>query len=384
MFTVFCIALNVIMVSGSSLSDQVYQTPADMFTDTKGTAEINCSHSIQSYDQILWYKQLNNMQFQLLGYISLLVSGSSLSEQVHQTPADMYNKPEETATISCSHSIQDYDRILCSVHLEYAFLTNVLIKIREHNGRSFLQSNVFNLPPPHYKKRLIMAAVAASHVNRITTMTQVLITFVVSSLLLQGQCQDVTQYPEINWSYVSKSAEMNCSHNKDAGHNQMYWYRQRPGETMTLVVYTVFGGQPDYGGLPQTKYSAVKDNIASGALIVKDLQLEDGGVCLSVKVDQTPPELLRRPGDKVQLVCSHEKTDYTQMYWYQKTPEDRALKRIGHVYYSTIEQEESFKKHFNITGDMSGERAKNGSLFIDKLKAPEHNALYYCAASYAH
>lgn len=108
------------------------------------------------------------------------------------------------------------------------------------------------------------------------------------------------------------------------------------------------------------------------------------GVCLSVKVDQTPPELLRRPGDKVQLVCSHEQTDYTQMYWYQKSPGDRALKRIGHVYYSTIEQEESFKEHFNITGDMSGERAKNGSLFIDKLKAPEHNALYYCAASYAH
>uniref|UniRef100_A0A3P9NUP9 Ig-like domain-containing protein n=1 Tax=Poecilia reticulata TaxID=8081 RepID=A0A3P9NUP9_POERE len=24
----------------------------------------------------------------------------------------------------------------------------------------------------------------------------------------------------------------------DKGYNQMYWYRQRPGETMTLVVYT--------------------------------------------------------------------------------------------------------------------------------------------------
>ena len=69
------------------------------------------------------------------------------------------------------------------------------------------------------------------------------------------------------------------------------------------------------------------------------------------------------------------------MYWYQKSPGDRALKRIGHVYYGTIDYEESFKEHFNITGDMSGTTAKNGSLFIHNLKAPEHSAVYYCAAS---
>uniref|UniRef100_A0A8C9WU35 Ig-like domain-containing protein n=1 Tax=Sander lucioperca TaxID=283035 RepID=A0A8C9WU35_SANLU len=93
-----------------------------------------------------------------------------------------------------------------------------------------------------------------------------------------GQCQDVTQHPEISWRYVSQSAEMNCSHNKDISHTQMYWFRQRPGETMTLVVYTVVGGQPDYGGVPQTKYSAIKENTESGALTVKDLQLEDSAV----------------------------------------------------------------------------------------------------------
>lgn len=72
------------------------------------------------------------------------------------------------------------------------------------------------------------------------------------------------------------------------------------------------------------------------------------------------------------------------MYWYQKSPGDRALKRIGQVYYSNIELEESFKEHFNISGDMSGNTAKNGSLFIVNLKAPNHIAVYYCAASYAH
>uniref|UniRef100_A0A3Q1C9B0 Ig-like domain-containing protein n=1 Tax=Amphiprion ocellaris TaxID=80972 RepID=A0A3Q1C9B0_AMPOC len=55
-------------------------------------------------------------------------------------------------------------------------------------------------------------------------------------------CQDVTQSPEISWSFASKSAEMDCSHNKGITHTQMYWYRQRPGETMTLIVYQLMVG----------------------------------------------------------------------------------------------------------------------------------------------
>lgn len=90
-------------------------------------------------------------------------------------------------------------------------------------------------------------------------------------------CQDVTQQPDISWTHVSGSAEMNCSHTKDAGHNQMYWFRQRPGEAMTLLVYTVFGGKADYGGA-ENKYLAIKDTIETGALTVKTVQLSDSGV----------------------------------------------------------------------------------------------------------
>uniref|UniRef100_A0A3P9BZF0 Ig-like domain-containing protein n=1 Tax=Maylandia zebra TaxID=106582 RepID=A0A3P9BZF0_9CICH len=98
------------------------------------------------------------------------------------------------------------------------------------------------------------------------------------SVLLCCQSQDVFQQPEIRWSYVNKAAHMNCSHNKDKGHNQMYWYIQRPGETMRLIVYTVFGGKPDYGGAPENKYSASKEAIENGALTVNDLQQNDTGV----------------------------------------------------------------------------------------------------------
>uniref|UniRef100_A0A3Q2PAJ2 Ig-like domain-containing protein n=1 Tax=Fundulus heteroclitus TaxID=8078 RepID=A0A3Q2PAJ2_FUNHE len=48
--------------------DQVYQTPAAMFLNPGGAALINCSHSIQGYDVILWYKHSDSKQMQLLGY----------------------------------------------------------------------------------------------------------------------------------------------------------------------------------------------------------------------------------------------------------------------------------------------------------------------------
>uniref|UniRef100_A0A3Q3KT74 Ig-like domain-containing protein n=1 Tax=Mastacembelus armatus TaxID=205130 RepID=A0A3Q3KT74_9TELE len=90
-------------------------------------------------------------------------------------------------------------------------------------------------------------------------------------------CLDqVYQTPAVLYHKPGEKAQITCFHN--AGHNQMYWYRQRPGETMTLIVYTVFGGQPDYGGAAPTKYSAIKDSIYNGSLTITDLLPEDNGV----------------------------------------------------------------------------------------------------------
>uniref|UniRef100_A0A3Q2WUZ7 Ig-like domain-containing protein n=1 Tax=Haplochromis burtoni TaxID=8153 RepID=A0A3Q2WUZ7_HAPBU len=59
----------LIFFTGSSLSDQVFQTPADMYKNQEQTAEINCSHSIAGYDRILWYKQTKSKQLHFLGYM---------------------------------------------------------------------------------------------------------------------------------------------------------------------------------------------------------------------------------------------------------------------------------------------------------------------------
>ncbi|KAK7904141.1 hypothetical protein WMY93_016748 [Mugilogobius chulae] len=76
--------------SGSSLNNQVQQTPKDIY-QTKGTsAEVKCSHNINNYDRIF---------------------GSSLNDQVQQTPKDIYQTKETTAKIQCSHNINGYNRI---------------------------------------------------------------------------------------------------------------------------------------------------------------------------------------------------------------------------------------------------------------------------------
>ena len=106
------------------------------------------------------------------------------------------------------------------------------------------------------------------------------------------------------------------------------------------------------------------------------------GFSLGVQIHQSPSAVIRTAGENVQLLCTHEQTDYRVMLWYQKSPGDTALKLIGYGYmqFTNDGVEEPFRKHFKLDGDLSGDKAKNGSLSIINLKALEHTATYFCAA----
>ncbi|XP_072772257.1 M1-specific T cell receptor beta chain-like [Nerophis lumbriciformis] len=52
-----------------SAGEKVKQTPSDMLKKTGETATIQCSHSIEGYNQMLWYKNVE-VQMQFLGYMS--------------------------------------------------------------------------------------------------------------------------------------------------------------------------------------------------------------------------------------------------------------------------------------------------------------------------
>lgn len=105
-------------------------------------------------------------------------------------------------------------------------------------------------------------------------------------------------------------------------------------------------------------------------------------VSLGVQVHQSPSAIIRKAGEKVQLFCTHEQSDYRVMLWYQQLPGDTALKLVGYGYveFKTDTVEQLFREDFNLTGDLKGDGRKNGSLSMKELKS-EHAATYFCAAS---
>uniref|UniRef100_A0A3P8RIM4 Ig-like domain-containing protein n=1 Tax=Astatotilapia calliptera TaxID=8154 RepID=A0A3P8RIM4_ASTCA len=77
--------------------DRVHQDPADMYEIQGQTAEITCSHSIDTYNVILWYKQTENNQLQLLGHV--YSTNPSVEPGVTVTIAGNANK-DQTCTLT--------------------------------------------------------------------------------------------------------------------------------------------------------------------------------------------------------------------------------------------------------------------------------------------
>lgn len=106
------------------------------------------------------------------------------------------------------------------------------------------------------------------------------------------------------------------------------------------------------------------------------------GVCLSLEVRQFP-DVIRKPGYRVQISCSHNKTDYRVMLWYQRLPGDTAMRLIGYLYYNDATMEDPYKQDFNISGDLRVNEKKESSLVVNTA-GDGHTAVYYCAAREAH
>ncbi|MEQ2288424.1 hypothetical protein AMECASPLE_022432 [Ameca splendens] len=107
------------------------------------------------------------------------------------------------------------------------------------------------------------------------------------------------------------------------------------------------------------------------------------GFALGLDVHQSHSDLIMDSGKKVQIFCTHEKTDFWIMLWYQRSPADTVLKLIGHVNTNDVTMEDKNDKNVKISGDLSGNTAKNTSLIIDAVEQ-KHTAVYYCAAREAH
>uniref|UniRef100_A0A8C6VVP9 Ig-like domain-containing protein n=1 Tax=Nothobranchius furzeri TaxID=105023 RepID=A0A8C6VVP9_NOTFU len=71
-------------------------------------------------------------------------------------------------------------------------------------------------------------------------------------------------------------------------------------------------------------------------------------LCLEVR--QSHSDLITKPGKKVEIFCSHDKTDFWIMLWYQRSPGDTAMNLVGCIYNKAVTLE--YKTDFNISGDL--------------------------------
>ncbi|XP_029114430.1 uncharacterized protein LOC114912314 [Scleropages formosus] len=216
------ISLTLILLWATALSrgKTVHQTPLAVFHHAGDPVKLDCSHSISSYNMILWYQQLKEESaLKLIGYI-------------YHTNTDMEASYEKRFNISGAGS-----------------------KAASLHARGFSLLICLGCVSPGL-----------------------------------GDGSDITQYPAILWAPRGSDAQMNCSHNKGPTFNQMYWYRQFPGQHLQLLVFTFPGGESKFGSGLEDKFAAIKTVAESGSLTVKNAEGEDSGVyfCASTLTHKEP------------------------------------------------------------------------------------------------
>ncbi|XP_049452530.1 uncharacterized protein LOC125901149 [Epinephelus fuscoguttatus] len=236
---------------------------------------------------------------------------------------------------------------------------------------------------------------------------------------------DVTQTDTL-WEKQGDSATIHCNHTKGFQYSQMYWYRQLPGETMKLIVFTRSGNENhDFGDFNNGKFAATKPNAESGTFTVKNLEPEDKGLyfCAGDLEDHKPSKLhfdspcgfdkaasrsrerhtLQRPsynssylcltdgsdvtqtdilwekqGDSATIHCNQTKgVDYSQMYWYRQLPGE-TMKLI--VFTSAARENHDFGEFNNGKFAATKPNAESGTFTVKNLE-PEDKGLYFCAVS---
>ncbi|XP_053700597.1 T cell receptor beta chain MC.7.G5-like [Synchiropus splendidus] len=190
----------------------------------------------------------------------------------------------------------------------------------------------------------------------------------------------VFQTPPEMFKKPGEDVAIKCFH-QIASYNQILWYKQSDQQLELLGYLNVDYANPEPGvdvkiggnaNAGQTCTLTI-DAVSQENTAVYFCAASVHSVCLGVEVHQSPPQLLVKVGEEAQLVCSHQRGDYRVMQWYQQSPGESALKRIGHLSYDDKEYEDPFKDHFRFVGDLSGSSNKNASMFITKIK-PEHSA----------
>uniref|UniRef100_A0A8C1PBD5 Ig-like domain-containing protein n=1 Tax=Cyprinus carpio TaxID=7962 RepID=A0A8C1PBD5_CYPCA len=100
------------------------------------------------------------------------------------------------------------------------------------------------------------------------------------------------------------------------------------------------------------------------------------GCSYTYTVDQSPPDVIKKPKESAKIQCSHNVPNYNQISWYRQN-QDQGFTFMGYLFLKSQNPEKEFTKKI----EMSGEGNSNGYLTIEDLSSND-SAVYFCAACY--
>ncbi|KAG5857976.1 hypothetical protein ANANG_G00025170 [Anguilla anguilla] len=196
-------------------------------------------------------------------------------------------------------------------------------------------------------------------------------------------CITVLQSPPELVLHRGEAVTLNCSHD-DSNFDRLYWYKQTDGAGLELQGYLSFKQPYTEVG----SFNVSGDGEKEGFLKSSAVTAEESGVyfcavsktqcCLAngVKFDEQVPVRTARPGERVEIACSHDDSSLLVMSWYEQRERSRALRLIGSGY-STAEP--TYEDPFAARFQLRRESVQKGSLLISNVTMAD-SAEYFCAA----
>ncbi|GAA6086123.1 uncharacterized protein LOC103458274 [Tachysurus ichikawai] len=273
-----------------------------------------------------------------------MLDGLVASHRVEQSPPYLFKNHAESAQFYCSYAVKNFEQILW-----YKQFKEMNLMSLGHQNIKYTyseQAAEINLDEDTNSNATLTISYLTAKDNGVY--------FCAVQIHILAEENGVSQIPSVSWHLKGDSAEMKCSHNKGGSYYQMYWYRQRQGQSMNSCKWIFNCEGSGYRGQRCIFLCSFSQ---------------------SNRVIQNPPDLFGTHQQSVKIQCEHSVPSYNQINWYRQ---DQGLTFIGYQMRTSSPQiENDFKTKVDIVGDGS----KNLSLTIKNLLSND-SAVYFCAAYY--
>ncbi|KAL7862351.1 hypothetical protein SRHO_G00137920 [Serrasalmus rhombeus] len=365
----------------------VPQYPSDLFINPGEYRELNCNHSVPSFDMISWYQQsIGDTSLKLIGYVSYTspktessfegrfnVSGdgsASAAQNVYQTPPDLIKNKEKFAELHCSHSIPSYQVILWYKQYENKFHLLGYLNLGS------------NFPEEALKTKITLDGNGLTVLDSSMRRQIFIILTVLHSVSGQSQNKYVHQSPSDLFINPGEYHILSCSHNITS-YDTILWYQQSIEDTsLKLIAYLYYKRAAvesvfkDHFNISGDGRRSIFFNMMTlkNLIIISLLLCQHFGSALC-NVVQNPLDLIQNQYGIAEIKCAHTVKSYDRILWYKHT-QATGFKYMGYLYTVTPNTEAEFE---NIS--LSGDGRNNGSLIISSLSVND-SAVYFCAAYY--